>query len=110
MKQLPVAESTNTAVQHLRLCYKILSPKPKGRNEIELLPYIYASCLHSVNFTTKICITVQIDLLGLQMSDLLRIVRKIPALFTIMFILGSEHFHLRDLSVLKEHVQRDQDF
>ena len=46
--------------------------------------------------------TLQIDLLGLQMSDLLRIVRKIPAIFTIMFIWGSENFHLRDSSILKD--------
>jgi len=58
-------------------------------------------CLHSVNFTAEICITAQINLLGLQMLDLLRIVRKIPAIFTIMFISGREHFHLGDLSVLR---------
>ena len=54
-KQRPVAESTNTSVRHLRHCYKILSPKPQSRNEIELLPYIYTRCLHSVNFTAEIC-------------------------------------------------------
>ena len=102
MKQLRVAESTNTAVQHLQHCYKIPSPKPKGRNEIELLPYIYPPCLHNVNFTAKICITVQIDLLTLQTSDLLRIVRKIPVIVTIMFISESEHFHLGDVIVLKD--------
>ena len=58
--------------------------------------------VYRVNFSAKICITVQIDLLGLQTSDLLQIVRKIPAIFTIMFMSGSERFHLGDVSVLKD--------
>ena len=58
--------------------------------------------VYSVNFSAKICITVQIDLLGLQTSDLLRIVRKIPAIFSIMFMSRSERFHLGDVSVLKD--------
>ena len=105
---LLLEENTSRNPHFFYHAYIIAYIKPKGQNEIELLPYIYAPCLQSVNFTVKICITVQIDLLGLQ--DLLRIVRKIPAFFTIMFISGSKHFHLGDLSVLKEHVQRDQDF